>query len=66
MTKFQEDQLWEMSQALNRSSKLRNEYNIIFNELKENDSFINLPHFDKMEKAYNLALKNIKEKDENL
>jgi len=63
MTKFQEEQIWEITQELNRSYELRTEYNKVFNELEENSL---LPYFEKMEEAYIKAIKNLKERNENL
>jgi len=66
MTKFQEEQIWEITQELNRSYELRTEYDKVFNELEDKKSFSLLPYFEKMEKAYIKAIKNLKERNENL
>lgn len=66
MTKFQEDQIWLITQELRKKSNLRNEYDKVLIELEKSRSFSILPYFEKMNKAYDIAVKNLKENYEDL
>lgn len=66
MSKFQEEQIWDIMSHLKGNEILMKEYETISSDKKITDMFKYSLYFEKIEYCYKLAIKRLKDKNESI